>query len=103
MNADLFTGLNASFPQILGQNDSAFTEGVRRQRWAAWLRVARRSGSRGREMARYWQSHECNGCKHRKGAWCSLAGLPCTVNPFLTFGTGMIGFACMGTGYEEQS
>jgi len=101
VTADLFTGLNASFEDILGKKASTFPEGVRRQRWAAWLRAARRDGSKGRKLAKAWMSHECHGCKHRNGAWCDLQGLPCTVNPVLTFRHGMVGMACMGAGREE--
>jgi hypothetical protein len=101
MTGDLFTGLRASFEDILGKTAVVFAENVRRKRWAAWLRTARSSGPRGREMARHWLSHECHGCKHRNGAWCDLQGLPCTVNPILTFRHGMIGMACMGLGESK--
>jgi hypothetical protein len=102
MTGDLFTSLNASFENILGKTAAMFSEKDRRHRWAAWLRTARQSGERGRQMARFWVSHECHGCKHRNGAWCDLQGLPCTVNPILTFKHGMIGMACMGAGSEEE-
>lgn len=101
MSADLFTTLNSSFEDILGKKSSVFNEQQRRDRWAAWLRVARRTAPDGKETARYWLSHECHGCIHRKGGWCDLQGLPCTVNPYLTFKHGMIGMACMGAGREE--
>jgi hypothetical protein len=52
-------------------------------------------------MARWWLSHECHGCKHRNGAWCGIRGLPCTVNPILTFRHGLIGMACMGAGRDD--
>jgi hypothetical protein len=102
MTADLFTGLNAAFEDILGKTSATFPESVRRKRWAAWLRAARRAGSGGREMAKLWLAHECHGCKHQNGAWCDLQGLPCTVNPVLSFRGGMIGMACMGAGFEES-
>jgi hypothetical protein len=102
MTADLFTGLNASFEVILGRNSGMFSEAERRKRWAAWLRAARRDGTEGRDVARAWTSHECHGCKHRKGAWCDLQGLPCTVNPVLSFRCGMVGMACMGAGRDEK-
>ncbi|WP_088258652.1 hypothetical protein [Fimbriiglobus ruber] len=102
MTADLFTGLNASFEDILGKNSTTFTESVRRNRWAEWLRAARREGPEGRKVAKLWLAHECYRCEHRNGGWCDLQGLPCTVNPVLSFRGGMIGMACMGAGFEES-
>lgn len=77
---------------------------LRRDRWAQWLRIAR-SRKYSHDAAEMWTDHEaCVGCKHLRGrAWCTLQNLPCTVNPYLSFRTGMIGMACMGGGYEEAA
>ena len=91
---------DSSFESILGKNGGEYPEPTRRKRWAEWLRAARKDGQRGRQIARDWQAHECHGCKHRNGAWCDLEGLPCTVNPILSFRSGMVGMACMGMGWE---
>ncbi len=70
---------------------------ARRQRWEKWKKAAitldPEQGQRGVE---YWQRHECGPCDQVDGDWCKLQGLPCTVNPILTFNYGYIGMACMG-------
>lgn len=88
--------LEISFEDLLGINCREITEKDRRNRWAAWLILARADKQDG---ARYWcDKSECIGCKSLHGSWCKLQGLPCTVNPILTFKHGMIGMACMGAG-----
>jgi hypothetical protein len=73
---------------------------TRRARWAAWLRLALHGEAR--DAAFWWarSTEECDGCEHRRGGWCGLMGLPCTINPILTIRHGMIGMACMGGGYK---
>lgn len=94
--------LKSSFAEILGRKDDVFPESVRRSRWARWLRLARRR-KQSKVTADVWiKSHECAGCIHRRGAWCTLMGLPCTVNPILSFSNGIPGMACMGAGREER-
>lgn len=69
----------------------------KRRNWATWLRLARAAGAS--DQAKYWaDSHECTGCAHKHGGWCTLQGLPCSVNPVLTPRTNMPGMACMGMG-----
>lgn len=76
-------------------------EQQRRDRWAQWLRTARANGEEGRYVVAVWMDYsECHGCTHKRGGWCSLQGLPCTVNPILSFRHGVPGMACMGLGYE---
>lgn len=94
--------INSTFEQILGKTCDQFTEAQRMQRWKEWQKIAEDSGSH--ETAAYWRDTEaCEGCIHlgKENAWCAAVGLPCTVNPYLTFKTGLIGMACMGAGKEE--
>jgi hypothetical protein len=73
----------------------------RRQRWDRWRAEATKRGDA--NIVERWETAEaCDGCKHLDGCWCDLQGLPCTVNPILTFRHGMIGMACMGAGYESN-
>ncbi|HSH72374.1 MAG TPA: hypothetical protein VK974_04875 [Methylophilaceae bacterium] len=101
MSLDLFTSVNSSFADILGNKKDVFDEATRRKRWASFLKAARANGAAGRECAKHWVTHECAGCKHKKGAWCVSEGLPCTVNPILSFRHGVSGMACMGAGWEK--
>lgn len=90
--------LEMSWPELFSPENP---EQQRRDRWAQWLRLSRQEG---RDGARYWaDATGCEGCKHLRGRWCSLQGLPCTVNPYLTFKHSMIGMACMGAGFEERT
>ena len=73
----------------------------RKQRWEAWKQAAIKKGDQ--NIVERWETAEaCEGCKHLDGFWCNLQGLPCTVNPILTFRHGIIGMACMGAGYESK-
>lgn len=78
----------------------------RKKRWEEWKKISIESGRRGKEMVKYWSKDNvdetCNGCIHREGDWCAYAGLPCNVNPVLTFQNNMIGMACAGVGYEAK-
>jgi hypothetical protein len=74
----------------------------RKKRWEVWKATALQQGKK--KMVELWDSCEgCEGCKHLQCAWCDLQGLPCSVNPILTFRYGMIGIACMGAGYEAAT
>lgn len=75
--------------------DDHMTETTRRARWDAWLNLTNGAN------AEYWtDTSGCEGCIHLAGYWCTLVGLPCTVNPVLTFRHGMIGMACCGASKE---
>jgi hypothetical protein len=94
--------LDDSFETILGCGSVEFDEALRRQRWARWLRLAW-NRKRSRDAARYWRdASACIGCRHLRGSWCGLMGLPCTVNPYVSFRAGVIGMACMGTGKDPR-
>lgn len=93
--------LDMSFEDILGLSSAEITEPERKQRWVEWLEIAAKEEYR---MDELWSdTTECIGCKHLNEIWCDLAGLPCTVNPILSFQHALIGMACMGAGREPIS
>jgi hypothetical protein len=92
----------SSFKEILGENSETFTEDQRKSRWEQWKNIAIAEG--GKELVEAWTNSEaCEGCIHLKDKWCESQGLPCTVNPILSFNDGVIGMACMGSGKEENN
>lgn len=94
--------LKQSFEQLLGKDSNQYTEQVRKDRWNKWKELAIKNGDK--ELVEAWSSLEaCDDCIHinKEEAWCNLQGLPCTVNPILSFRMGMVGMACMGAGKEK--
>jgi hypothetical protein len=93
--------LESRFKELFGSVRSEMTEEQRRSRWEEWKQLCERQPD-GKEVVDYWTNSEetCSGCKHQDRDWCKQVGLPCTVNPILTFKEGIIGMACMGVGYE---
>jgi len=83
--------------------DPRCDERTLRDRWARWIKIARKR-KRSRDAVHGWMDPEaCIECKHRRGrAWCSNMGLPVTVNPYLSFRTGAIGMACYGAGFKHK-
>ena len=73
---------------------------TRRKRWEDWKEATIKSGRP--ENVEYWQMHHCEDCDQRDGDWCELQGLPCTVNPILTFQYNMLGMACYGAYSNEE-
>ena len=93
--------LHSDWSQILGDKRNEMPENIRRDRWEQWKTLAHNDGSA--EAVEYWtDTSECHDCKYRDIDWCQLQGLPCTVNPILTFNEGLIGMACMGLGKERK-
>jgi hypothetical protein len=73
---------------------------VCRQRWEEWKRLATDAGEK--DLVNIWTDTEaCRRCKRLDGDWCLREELPCTVNPYLTVKTGIMGMACMGMGYDD--
>lgn len=90
---------NDSFRNILGDKPDVYTPEERKARWIEWKKLALERGDE--EVVKYWCNvQECRGCVHLNEAesWCHWSELPATVNPILTYSTGMIGMACMGLG-----
>ena len=86
-----------SFEQILGKNSEEYTEIIRKERWRKVLKTLGKNNE--------WDDVSgCYGCMYlnNKEAWCDLMGLPCTVNPFLSFRYGMVGMACCGTSFIKR-
>jgi hypothetical protein len=97
--------LKSSFEEILGENNTRFTEDQRKERWKQWQQIALKKKD-GKDLVSSWLDQTaCHGCIHlnKEQSWCNAMGLPCTVNPILSFRMGMVGMACMGTGYEASS
>jgi len=91
--------LYSSFEQILGRKGDVYTADERKKRWN------RAKSFFDKNTLDYWtDSSGCHGCVHlnKKEAWCNYQGLPCTINPILSFRYGMIGMACMGVGFQHE-
>lgn len=84
-------------------NTTTMDSKMRRERWQEWRRIAIQEQD-GEEIVRIWStpSEVCHNCDNRDYDWCNHVGLPCTVNPVLTFQENLIGLACMGVGFEEK-
>ena len=81
-----------SFEQILGRSPNDYTADERKLRWYKAMSFSE-------DVRKYWSDiSACQGCIYLsvKESWCNLQGLPCTVNPILTFQNGDLGMACMG-------
>lgn len=99
MEKEILIPARSSFEFILGKTEGDYSDAERRARWKAWQSVA------DAEVVEWWNTCEgCEGCRHldKQALWCKLAGLPCSVNPVLSFRHGLIGMACMGAGYEQE-
>ncbi|EJP13101.1 hypothetical protein [Leptospira interrogans] len=95
--------LRSSFEFILGKKREDFSDEVKQERWNYWKSLALKNKHR---LVEVWSNVEgCIGCIHldKENAWCNLQGLPCTVNPILSFQNAIPGMACMGAGYTKQS
>lgn len=96
--------LKSSFEEILGIDATVYTEDIRKERWDQWKAAAIKA--RKKHVVESWMDvTACHGCIHldKQNAWCNLMGLPCTVNPILSFRMGMTGMACMGLHHEENN
>lgn len=99
----LIVTLETSWADLFGSKAENIDAATRRTRWATWLRLARKAGAR--DAATYWATgyEDCHSCEHRRGGWCDLQQLPCTVNPILTVRHSVLGMACMGLGYQASN
>lgn len=90
-----------SWVELFGGNGADIPPDIRRERWEQWKRLA------DAEVVEWWSDVEgCvdrGDCVHLDGDWCSLCGLPASVNPILTMRHGMIGMACAGAAYEPKA
>jgi len=99
--------LETTFEELFSDSKEA----VRRRNWVTWKRIAKGLG-RDEDLERWGIPETCDGCAHSAedlpGAenaardWCSLVGLPCAVNPVLSFRYGISGMACCGTSLVPQ-
>lgn len=93
--------LKLKWIELFGATGSVFTEDQRLQRWELWKDIAMRNGDA--DLVAYWtDGGDCGDCRYLDAAkqWCGSCGLPCTVNPIITFSEGLVGMACRGIGYE---
>lgn len=90
--------------QLFGETGKDIPEKTRRKRWEKWKALLVADGDH--QVLNHWSKDHvdetCAGCKHKDGDWCKAAGLPCNVNPFLTFQFNHIGMACMGIGFNQE-
>src|SRR5688572_14624339 len=94
---------DSSFETILGKTAEEYPTTVRIERWNEWQQAAIKAKKK--HLIETWlDTSGCRNCIHldKGNAWCNFQGLPCTVNPILSFRMGMVGMACMGLGYEES-
>lgn len=96
--------LTIRWHEMFGKQPADIPEKTRRQRWEEWKQLAADAGDQ--EMVDYWSKDNidetCAGCINKDGDWCRWSGLPCNVNPILTFNDGIIGMACLGMGYQPH-
>ncbi len=88
----------SSFEQILGKDQNEYILSERQRRWDKAM------SKMDKETKEAWEDTSvCHACKHlSEDGWCELHGLPCTVNPVLSFSLGIPGMACMGLGFENK-
>lgn len=93
---------NSSFEEILGKTGKDYPETERIDRWNLWKKSAIKSKKK-YLIAIWTDKSDCEDCIHLDvgNAWCKLIGLPCTVNPIITFKEGVVGMACMGLGKNK--
>lgn len=94
-----------SWAELLGEKREDMPDKERRSRWEHWKKLAIKAGDQ--EMVDYWTKDNaeetCSGCVHRDGDWCKSEGLPCSINPVLTFQYSIAGMACMGAGKQVMA
>lgn len=94
--------LKMSWFDMLGKEPKDFTGEQRLERWLKWQELVKEKADL--ETLEYWtDKSQCDGCiwLDRGNSFCRDMYLPITVNPILTMRTGIIGMACMGSGYEK--
>lgn len=96
--------LTIRWHELFGENPADITPELRRKRWEEWKALGNKTDAQGRRMAKVWSKSDekCTNCAHMDKDWCNAFGLPCTVNPVLTYRHNMIGMACGGAGFEAK-
>jgi hypothetical protein len=91
--------------ELFGETPADIDPDLRRKRWEEWKALGKKSDAQGRKMVKVWsKGHDetCTNCAHKDKDWCTSFGLPCTVNPVLTYQHNMVGMACGGGGFEPK-
>lgn len=89
--------------QLFGRDGSEIPAPDRCTRWEEWKALLVKDGEQ--EFVDHWAKDNlgaCVGCKHKNQDWCMLVGLPCNVNPILTFSHNHVGMACQGVGFNKD-
>lgn len=97
--------LTIRWHELFGEKPADITPELRRKRWEEWKALGMKSDAQGRKMVKVWsKGHDetCTNCAHKDKDWCAAFGLPCTVNPVLTFDDNIMGMACGGAGFEAK-
>jgi hypothetical protein len=97
--------LTIRWHELFGETPSDITPEIRRKRWEEWKALGKKSDAQGRRMVKVWsKGHDeaCTNCAHKDKDWCTAFGLPCTVNPVLTYQHNILGMACGGAGFEPK-
>jgi hypothetical protein len=98
--------LQIRWPQLFGEKPADITPEIRRKRWEEWKALGMKTDAQARRMVKYWSKdhidESCKGCAHRDKDWCNSFGLPCNVNPTLTFYDNILSMACGGAGFEPK-
>lgn len=93
-----------SWIELFGERRGDMADDVRRSRWEEWKKLCNDAGET--DIVEQWtepsMAENCSSCVHCDKDWCNASGLPCTVNPILTFQFSMLGMACMGTGHKPK-
>lgn len=98
--------LTIRWHELFGEKPADIDPDLRRKRWEEWKALGLKADAQARRMVKYWSvdhiEESCGGCAHRDKDWCNSFGLPCNVNPTLTFYDNILSMACGGAGYEPK-
>lgn len=98
--------LQIRWPELFGEKPQDIRPEDRRNRWEEWKKLGMKADAQARRMVKYWSNDNidetCNNCAHKDKDWCTSFGLPCNVNPTLTFYDNLVSMACGGGGFEPK-
>jgi hypothetical protein len=91
--------LKISFEDLFGKKEGEMLSEIRRDRWEQWKEICNKKDP---YFVEYWtDTSGCVPCAYIDKDWCLYMELPCTVNPYFSFRTGINGMACMGLKPEQ--
>ena len=86
--------------ELFGRKEDEISRALRRKRWEKWKSLNIEKDKK--LVSRWTKTTKCKGCEFISEDWCILQGLPCTVDPRITFSTGKVGMACRGVIYNSK-